>query len=167
MTLVIAPFSGRLVANRGPRPSLFIAGPALALGALFMLGLDAHTSYVHLLIGVMLFGLGFGFVNAPITNTAVSGLPRSQAGVAAAFASTSRQIGSSMGVAVVGSLINPIHGGSVATSFANSGNEVWLTIAGMGVLITIVAVLSTGRRARASAQRAAKLLMTDRVEVPA
>jgi hypothetical protein len=97
----------------------------------------------------------------------VSGLPRAQAGVAAAFASTSRQVGSSMGVAVVGSLINPIHGGSVATSFANSGNEVWLAIAGMSLLVTIIAVLSTGRRARASAQRAADLLMTDRVEVPA
>ena len=41
--------------------------------------------------------LPFGFVNAPITNTAVSGMPRAQAGVAAAVASTSRQIGQTLG----------------------------------------------------------------------
>lgn len=52
----------------------------------------------------MLFGLGFGAVNPPITNTAVSGMPAAQAGVAAAIASTSRQTGRSLGVALVGAL---------------------------------------------------------------
>ena len=42
--------------------------------------------------------VGFGMMNAPITNTAVSGMPTSQAGVAAAVASTSRQVGSALGV---------------------------------------------------------------------
>ena len=53
----------------------------------------------------MLFGIGFGLVNAPITNTAVSGMPRAQAGVAAAVASTSRQVGQSLGVAVLGAAL--------------------------------------------------------------
>ena len=53
----------------------------------------------------MLFGIGFGMVNAPITNTAVSGMPRAQAGVAAAVASTSRQIGQTLGVAVIGAVL--------------------------------------------------------------
>ena len=44
-------------------------------------------------------------VNAPITNTAVSGMPRAQAGVAAAVASTSRQIGQTLGVAVIGAVL--------------------------------------------------------------
>ena len=42
---------------------------------------------------IRIFGIGFGFVNAPITNAAVSGMPREQAGVAAAIATTSRQFG--------------------------------------------------------------------------
>ena len=161
MTLIAAPISGRMVAAFGPRPSLFIAGPALLIGTLSLAGLDPSTAYVHVLVSVMIVGLGFGFVNAPITNTAVSGLPRSQAGVAAAFASTSRQIGSSLGVAVIGSLINPVHGGSVVTSFANSGNAVWLTLAGMSVIVIVIAVLSTGARARASAERAAVALQDE------
>ena len=51
------------------------------------------------------FSAGFGLVNAPITNTAVSGMPREQAGVAAAVASTSRQVGATLGVAVIGSVL--------------------------------------------------------------
>lgn len=50
-------------------------------GLLFAL-FEAETSDVTLFAGYVLFGVGFGFVNAPITNTAVSGMPRAQAGVA-------------------------------------------------------------------------------------
>jgi len=49
-------------------------------------------------------GVGFGLVNPPITNTAVSGVPASQAGVAAAVASTSRQVGLTLGVALAGAI---------------------------------------------------------------
>jgi len=68
-------------------------------------------------------------------------------------------------VAVIGSLINPIHGGSVAASFARSGNSVWLTMAGVSVAVVVISVLSTGRRARASAARAAVALQAATVEV--
>jgi hypothetical protein len=54
----------------------------------------------------VIFGIGYGFVNAPIANAAVSGMPRAQAGVAAAIATTWRQIGSALGVAVVGTLVS-------------------------------------------------------------
>ncbi len=157
-TIILAPIGGRLVAARGPRPSLFIAAPFLTIGALSLIGIGPGTSYVRILFGVVLFGVGFSFVNAPITNTAVSGLPRSQAGVAAAFASTSRQVGSTLGVAVVGSLVNPIHGGSVTQSFARSGNEVWITLAALGLATLVASVVSTGRWARATASRAAEQL---------
>ena len=57
--------------------------------------------------------------------------------------------------------MNPIHGGSVVTSFARSGNEVWVTIAGLGLGIFVVALISTGRRARASAARTAEVLQPE------
>ena len=50
------------------------------------------------------FGIGFAVVNAPITNTAVSGMPLDRAGAASAVASTSRQVGVSIGVALCGSV---------------------------------------------------------------
>ena len=65
----------------------------MAASGLLFAAFEAETSNPLLFTGYVLFGLGFGMVNAPITNTAVSGMPRSQAGVAAAVASTSRQTG--------------------------------------------------------------------------
>jgi hypothetical protein len=58
-----------------------------------------------LIAAYLLFGTGSGLVNTPITSTAMSGMPRFQAGVAGAIASTGRQVGNSLGVAVLGSVI--------------------------------------------------------------
>ena len=55
---------------------------------------DGTAPTGFLLADYALFGLAFGLVNAPISNTAVSGMPNSQAGVAASVASASRQTGS-------------------------------------------------------------------------
>jgi MFS family permease len=64
-----------------------------------------HTSVTYLVAAYVIFGIGCGLVTAPITNTAVSGMPKEQAGVAGAVASTSRQVGASLGVAVTGSIV--------------------------------------------------------------
>jgi uncharacterized membrane protein YfcA len=60
--------------------------------------LDPTTPLAWLVASYAVFGVGFGFVNAPITNAAVSGMPRAQAGVAVAIATTSRQFGQALGV---------------------------------------------------------------------
>ena len=57
-------------------------------------------------------------VNPPITNTAITGMPPSQAGVAAAVASTSRQVGATLGVAVLGALAGGDTVGALGPGFA-------------------------------------------------
>ena len=90
---------------------------------------------VTLFIGYVLFGIGFGFVNAPITNTAVSGMPRAQAGVAAAVASTSRQIGQTLGVAVIGAVLaSGVGSSSYRETFVSAALPGWWIIAGVRVL---------------------------------
>ena len=100
-----------------------------------------------------MFGLGFGMVNAPITNAAVSGMPRSQAGVAAAVASTSRQLGQSLGVAVVGALA-AVGVASPQADIADSRIG-WILTAGCGLVILVVGLVSSqtaGRGGRPSAR---------------
>ena len=106
MTMLFPPLSGRIVGRRGGRIPLVIAGVALSASCLMLVRLSATTPFSWFFAAYVVFGIGFGFVNAPITNTAVSGMPRAQAGVAAAIASTSRQVGQTLGVAVVGSLVS-------------------------------------------------------------
>ncbi len=105
MTMLLPPVSGRLVGSRGARIPLLIAGLALTVSCAMLSQIGPKSSFAWLFAAYVVYGIGFGFVNAPITNAAVSGMPRAQAGVAAAIASTSRQVGATLGVAVVGSLL--------------------------------------------------------------
>jgi EmrB/QacA subfamily drug resistance transporter len=156
MTLIFAPLSGRLVAVRGPRPALLVGGSGMALGALILTGLTPTTPTATLLVAYAIFGLGFGTINPPITNTAVSGMPPAQAGVASAVASTSRQLGATLGVAIVGALaassLNAAHAGRAAALPSDVG---WWLITGCGLLVLVLSVLSTTARAKESAVRVA------------
>ncbi|GGU57971.1 MFS transporter [Streptomyces albospinus] len=158
MTLVFAPLSGRLVAGRGPRLPLLLAGTATAASGLLFAAFDAESVTALLFTGYVLFGIGFGLVNAPITNTAVSGMPRAQAGVAAAVASTSRQVGQSLGVAVIGAVLaGGAHLGATRAAFLAAGRPAWWIVTGCGAGILLLGALTTGRWARATARRTAAL----------
>ena len=126
LSLVCPPLSGRIVGSRGPRIPLLLAGSAITASGVLAVAAtrSAHPSFVLLSIDYALFGLGFGFVNAPITTTAVSGLPPAQAGVASAVAATSRQVGTSLGIAVIG-----------AALAAGARPAPWWIIAGCGLAI--------------------------------
>lgn len=165
LTFVCAPLSGRLVGNRGPRLSLLVAGVAMTACGLLFAAFDAETDNVLLFTGYVLFGLGFGMVNAPITNTAVSGMPRSQAGVAAAVASTSRQIGGTLGVAVIGAVLaagvagtGSPRGAAYAEAFVDASKPAWWILAGCGLCVLLVGALTSGRWARETALRTARRL---------
>ncbi|MEE1812518.1 MFS transporter [Streptomyces sp. BE133] len=168
LTFVCAPLSGRLVGSRGPRLSLLAAGVAMTACGLLFAAFDAETDDVLLFTGYVLFGLGFGMVNAPITNTAVSGMPRSQAGVAAAVASTSRQIGGTLGVAVIGAVLaagvagtGSPRGAEYAAAFVDASKPAWWILAGCGLCVLLVGALTSGRWALETARRTAQ-----RLEVP-
>ncbi len=88
---VCAPLAGRIVAARRARIPLVIAGLALIVGGVLLTRLTDTTGPGFLVISYVILGAGFGLVNAPITNAAVSGMPRQQAGVAAGVASTDHQ----------------------------------------------------------------------------
>jgi EmrB/QacA subfamily drug resistance transporter len=150
MILIGAPLSGRIVATRGARIPLLIAGVAFVAGILPFTQVTATTPAWHLWISYVLFGIGFSMVNAPITNTAVSGMPREQAGVAAAIASTSRQVGGSLGVAVTGAVV------SGSPNLVHASHPAWWIIVFLGVAIFFLGLLTTGRWARGTTERMAQ-----------
>ncbi|MGP4083900.1 MFS transporter [Streptomyces sp. KR55] len=163
-TLVCAPLAGRLLASVGPRLPLLIAGIAMTASPLLFAAFEGETSNVTLFLGYLLFGVGFGFVNAPITNTAVSGMPRAQAGVAAAVASTSRQLGQTLGVAVVGAVLaSGIGASSYADAFVPAARPGWWILVGCGVSVLVFGALSSGRWARGTAERTAERLEEEEV----
>jgi len=156
--VVCSPLSGRLVGAGHTRLALVVAGVAMATGALLLTGLANDTPLPVLAAAYAIFGVGLGSINAPITNNAVSGMPRSQAGLASAVASTSRQVGASLGVAFAGSLAGGGIEAAHRADFAESTHVVFWVIATYGVVIVALGIASTGPRARASAERVALLL---------
>ena len=161
MVGLFAPISGRIVGNRGPRIPLLIAGAGMCLGALPLTRLTDDVGYGWLVACYLVFGVGFGMVNAPITNSAVSGMPRSQAGVAAAVASTSRQIGTSLGVAVVGAVVSIGAGAGIRTEFSQASHPAWWIVVGCGAAVFLLALATTGQWALRSNSRVADLLDAD------
>jgi EmrB/QacA subfamily drug resistance transporter len=151
-----APLSARLLAARGTRIPLLLAGAALAGSCLALTRLSVATPLPLLLATYLLFGIGLGMVNPPIAHTAVSGMPAAQAGVAAAVASTSRQVGAALGVAVAGSIVAAARARGVP--FTEATHAVWWGLVGCGVLIAILGWTSSTPWARASVERLKHLL---------
>ncbi|WP_459961293.1 MFS transporter [Nocardia sp. IFM 10818] len=141
--LIFSPLSGRLVGQRGTRPSLLAAGALMTVAAVGLTQLRPDTPIWLLIVVFTVFGIGFGMVNAPITTAAVSGMPLDRAGAASAVASTSRQVGVSIGVALCGAL---------------SGGGLWWTIAALTAAVTGLGVAANTAWAYGTRDRVAPLL---------
>ncbi|MEV0546925.1 hypothetical protein AB0H98_08895 [Nocardia salmonicida] len=112
-----------------------LAGGFLTAGGALLVGAGDEPDPIVMLGAFALIGVGFGFANAPITNTAVSGLPAARAGVAGGITSTARQVGAAVGIAVAGGLI----------AGAGSARLGWIVVAGCGVTVVALAQLSPSK----------------------
>jgi EmrB/QacA subfamily drug resistance transporter len=156
MMMVSAPLSGRLVGRHGTLPSLLAAGAAFLLSTFMLTSLSAGTPLALLLLAYALFGLGLGMVNPAIANSAVAGMPLSQAGVAAAIASTGRQVGAALGVAVAGTVVAASH--AKGLDFTQATHPIWWIMTGCGALVLLLGWASNTPWARTSTGRVAHLL---------
>jgi MFS family permease len=126
-------------------------------GAL-LTSLAPGTALVYLLCAYAVFGVGFSLVSPPIANTAVSGMPPAQAGVASAVATTSRQVGLTLGVAIFGILVGEGvgHGNEVGPGFAAASHRAWWIVAALGLVVAALGHLTTTRWAQDTARRTAE-----------
>ncbi len=85
-----------------------------------------------------------GLANTPVTNAAMAGMPKEQAGVAAAIVSTGRQFGQALGVAVLGAILTTgLHSG---TGFAQAVRPAYWIVTGCGAAIILLTLATTARR---------------------
>jgi EmrB/QacA subfamily drug resistance transporter len=150
-----APMSGRLLARRGPRIPLVLAGAALTLSSAALSQLSPTSGPTFLIVTYGLFGVGVGMVSSAITNGFMSGLPKSQAGVASGMNSASRQLGTSLGVAIVGSVLAASLRGSMRADFLDAAHAGWWIMAGCGYAVLVLGIVSTTGWAKATIARAA------------
>ena len=100
-TMALAPIATKLLPVIGPRPQL-IVGPLIAAAGLFLLsGITPDGAYLlQIAPGLVLLGIGMGFIFIPLQNLALSGVAAHDAGVASAVANSTMQIGGSIGLSV-------------------------------------------------------------------
>jgi len=145
---VAANISGKLVATHGDRIPLTLGGVLIALGSFLLIPMSDHTAIIYLLVAYAIFGLGVGMISPSVSHTAVSGMPVDQAGVASAIASSARQFGSAIGVAVTGSIV-----ASTGAGFINSSHAAFIVLGSCGLLVLALAFISTSDWAKAAAVR--------------
>jgi MFS family permease len=133
-------------------------GLALAGSGVMLTRLAPETPAPLLLGAYAAFGFGFALVSPPIANTAVSGMPPAQAGVAAAVATTSRQVGLTLGVAVLGAVVGGGTGGAIGRDFAHATRPGWWIVAALGLAVAVLGYVTTTSWAHHTALRTAKRL---------
>ena len=92
-------------------------------------------------------------VSSPITNGVMSGVPQTQAGMASGMNSSSRQLGQSLGVAIVGSVLAASMRGSMQAGFVRAAHAGWWILAACGYIVLLLGLVCTTRWARATASR--------------
>jgi EmrB/QacA subfamily drug resistance transporter len=143
-----AALAGRVLARRGPRVPLAVAGCALAASCAALSRLTGGTSPGFLLVAYSVFGAGFGLASASVTNGIMSAVPKSRASVASGINSASRQLGTSLGVAVTGSVLASSLRGGMHAGFVHAAPASWLVLAGCGVAVLRLSVRTAARRRR-------------------
>lgn len=78
----------------------------MAIGFGIFSQLRVETPYWYFVLGLVFFGLGMGLAGTPATTAITGSLSRSKQGVASAWNDTSRELGSALGIAILGSLLN-------------------------------------------------------------
>ncbi len=147
-TIVIgAQISSRVLTRFGVRP-LLLAGTAIAGGGFLWLSrIQAHSSYIGHVFGPgCLISFALGLLFTPLASAATSGVDHTEAGLASGVLNTARQMGGSVGLAVLAtvaidrthSLLGGLH--SVSESVAlTSGYARAFTFAAVLGLVAFIA----------------------------
>ena len=128
-------FTGRWVGRVGPRLPMGVGCMAAGAGVLLAcLALQGQIHFTALAAALTLAGLGFGIAVVPITSVVLAVIPPAHSGMAASATTTSRELGSVVGVAVLGSLVN----GNLTVGLAHRLAELGIPAGAQQIVITAV-----------------------------
>ncbi|MFG2425876.1 MFS transporter [Streptomyces sp. NPDC048448] len=149
MTIVMAlvgPVSGRLSA-RFTTISLTVAGLLVAAAGVLLLALLSAGGVVGVMCGLTLFGVGAGLMSSPMSNMAVSSAATRHSGAASATHNAFRQIGSTLGVAALGTMVAAGNHAASDTqaAFRTGLGHAMITVA-VVLIVCAITVAVLGRR---------------------
>ncbi|MFI1675867.1 MFS transporter [Streptomyces sp. NPDC020607] len=144
--VVGAPLSQRATRRFGARTTIAVGTALMGVAFAGVAGLGAHTSPAWFVVDAFTLQLGFALVLAPGTTLASSSVPMDRAGAGSALLNTLRQLGSALGVAVLGSILWSRYAGMMTDRLADSPAGVRRTAAE-----SLASALATGDAAATNA----------------
>ncbi len=110
----VAIITGSVVAQSllpriGPRRLVSAAMLIMGVGVALFTTVDAGTSTLRMIAELMVVGFGFGLAAQPLTDTVMAAVPVEDAGVGSAVNDLSRELGSALGIAIIGSIISHLY----------------------------------------------------------
>jgi predicted MFS family arabinose efflux permease len=102
--LIVAPLAPKVAERRGDRRTVMAGMAVLAAGLLTFLAASTDSSYLVVLIGLLLAGAGVSLIQPPASAAMMSSVSADKAGMASGTNAAIRQIGASFGIAVMGGI---------------------------------------------------------------
>lgn len=121
-------YGGKITSITGPRLPMVIGLGLGALGFFAMLITKMNIAYIFLILPLAAMGFGIAFTMPAATVATIHSAPEGRAGIASGALNASRQVGSLLGVAIFGTIIN------AATNFMY-GMRLTLMIGGSAFLL--------------------------------
>lgn len=137
---VVGPVSGRITARFGARALMVVGLFAEAAGALLLRGAAIGTPYVLLVPALVLLGIGSSLTATPAIHSVLTSTP-DRPGMGSGLIGTTRQLGASCGVAVLGTIAgSPTAPGFMAHLHAG------VVVAAAVLMVAATLVLASARR---------------------
>lgn len=119
---IVAPISARLALRFGTKRIVGLGLASMSVGFFWASFLTADSSYWGTIVPQMVFmAAGLALTTAPATESIMGSLPRAKAGVGSAVNDTTREIGGTLGVAVVGSAFSSLYAPEIVDKLTAMG----------------------------------------------
>ncbi|MGN6573315.1 MAG: MFS transporter [Pseudolabrys sp.] len=139
---LVSQFVGHLNNRFGPRMVMTAGMFCMGAGALGLAAIGETTALLPIEIALVVVGIGLGLNTAPVNGVAVAALPPARSGTASGLLNTTRMVGATLGVAILGALF-AVHAGPQAANATDflAGMRMALSGGGAGELVgALVAV---------------------------
>ena len=119
--VVSAPLAPVLTARVGTKVMVATGLAIVSAGLVILSTAGVSSGYGLVLATILVLGVGMGLAMAPATDSIMGSLPRAQAGVGSAVNDTTRMVGGSLGVAILGSILSASYHATIVGSAAIAG----------------------------------------------
>ncbi len=116
--IVMSVLSPRFVVRFGARVVVGVGMLLAGIGVLMFSRLQIDSSYSEVLAGMFVMTTGMGLTTSPMTNLIMSSVPRDKAGMGSAMNDTTRELGTTLGVAIFGSLLASSYTGNLPSQIS-------------------------------------------------